>query len=412
MEPQARIRGQEAANWEFFLKLPEPDRETLHLGQVKDAQLSQPLFEFSGACAGCGETPYIKLVTQLFGDRAVIANATGCSSIYGGNLPTTPYTVDARGCGPAWSNSLFEDNAEFGLGIRVALDKQAEYARELLRRLSGTVGDELAREMIEAGQSNDAGIREQRQRVKLLREQLERVTTPDSRDLLAVAGALVKKSVWIIGGDGWGYDIGFGGVDHVLASGYNVNILVLDTEVYSNTGGQCSKATPRGAVARFAFGGKKTPKKDLAMMAMSYGTAYVARVAMGGNDTQTLKAILEAEAFDGPSLIIAFSHCIAHGYDLMYGMEQQKIAVQTGYWPLLRYNPELIRQGKNPLQLDSRPPSLPVEKYMNNETRFTILNHSDPNTADQLLRLAQEDVDSRWRLYESLAAAPATEQKP
>jgi pyruvate-ferredoxin/flavodoxin oxidoreductase len=412
MEPQARIRGQEAANWEFFLKLPEPDRETLHLGQVKDAQLSQPLFEFSGACAGCGETPYIKLVTQLFGDRAVIANATGCSSIYGGNLPTTPYTVDARGYGPAWSNSLFEDNAEFGLGIRVALDKQAEYARELLRRLSGTVGDELAREMIEAGQSNDAGIREQRQRVKLLREKLERVTTPDSRDLLAVAGALVKKSVWIIGGDGWGYDIGFGGVDHVLASGYNVNILVLDTEVYSNTGGQCSKATPRGAVARFAFGGKKTPKKDLAMMAMSYGTAYVARVAMGGNDTQTLKAILEAEAFDGPSLIIAFSHCIAHGYDLMYGMEQQKIAVQTGYWPLLRYNPELIRQGKNPLQLDSRPPSLPVEKYMNNETRFTILNHSDPNTADQLLRLAQEDVDSRWRLYESLAAAPATEQKP
>jgi pyruvate-ferredoxin/flavodoxin oxidoreductase len=412
MEPQARIRGQEAANWEFFLKLPEPDRETLHLGQVKDAQLSQPLFEFSGACAGCGETPYIKLVTQLFGDRAVIANATGCSSIYGGNLPTTPYTVDARGCGPAWSNSLFEDNAEFGLGIRVALDKQAEYARELLRRLSGTVGDELAREMIEAGQSNDAGIREQRQRVKLLREKLERVTTPDSRDLLAVAGALVKKSVWIIGGDGWGYDIGFGGVDHVLASGYNVNILVLDTEVYSNTGGQCSKATPRGAVARFAFGGKKTPKKDLAMMAMSYGTAYVARVAMGGNDTQTLKAILEAEAFDGPSLIIAFSHCIAHGYDLMYGMEQQKIAVQTGYWPLLRYNPDLIRQGKNPLQLDSRPPSLPVKKYMNNETRFTILNHSDPNTADQLLRLAQEDVDSRWRLYESLAAAPATEQKP
>jgi pyruvate-ferredoxin/flavodoxin oxidoreductase len=412
MEPQARIRGQEAANWEFFLKLPEPDRETLHLGQVKDAQLSQPLFEFSGACAGCGETPYIKLVTQLFGDRAVIANATGCSSIYGGNLPTTPYTVDARGYGPAWSNSLFEDNAEFGLGIRVALDKQAEYARELLRRLSGTVGDELAREMIEAGQSNDAGIREQRQRVKLLREKLERVTTPDSRDLLAVAGALVKKSVWIIGGDGWGYDIGFGGVDHVLASGYNVNILVLDTEVYSNTGGQCSKATPRGAVARFAFGGKKTPKKDLAMMAMSYGTAYVARVAMGGNDTQTLKAILEAEAFDGPSLIIAFSHCIAHGYDLMYGMEQQKIAVQTGYWPLLRYNPELIRQGKTPLQLDSRPPSLPVEKYMNNETRFTILNHSDPSTADQLLRLAQEDVDSRWRLYESLAAAPATEQKP
>jgi len=406
MEPQAPLRTQEAANWDFFLSLPEANRDALHPALVKDVQLLQPLFEFSGACAGCGETPYVKLVTQLFGDRAVIANATGCSSIYGGNLPTTPYTVNGEGFGPAWSNSLFEDNAEFGLGIRLALDKQADYARELLKRLSGNVGDELVRALVEADQSRDAGVREQRQRVNVLREKLAGAGTPEARDLLAVADALVKKSVWIIGGDGWAYDIGYGGLDHVLASGYNVNILVLDTEVYSNTGGQCSKATPRGAVARFAFGGKTTPKKDLALMAMSYGDVYVARVAMGGSDMQTVKAFLEAEAFQGPSLIIAFSHCIAHGYDLMYGMEQQKAAVQAGYWPLLRYNPDLIHQGKNPLQLDSRPPSIPLSKYMYNETRFTILKNSDPKTAQELLQLAQEDVNSRWRLYESLAAVP------
>jgi len=406
MQPQAPLRVQEAANWDFFLNLPEADRDALHPALVKDVQLLQPLFEFSGACAGCGETPYVKLVTQLFGDRAVIANATGCSSIYGGNLPTTPYTVNGEGFGPAWSNSLFEDNAEFGLGIRLALDKQADYARELLKRLSGNVGDDLVRALLEADLSHDAGVREQRQRVKVLREKLAGVRTPEARDLLAVADALVKKSVWIIGGDGWAYDIGYGGLDHVLASGYNVNILVLDTEVYSNTGGQCSKATPRGAVARFAFGGKTTPKKDLALMAMSYGDVYVARVAMGGGDMQTVKAFLEAESFQGPSLVIAFSHCIAHGYDLMYGMEQQKAAVQAGYWPLLRYNPDLIHQGKNPLQLDSRPPSIPLAKYMYNETRFSILKNSDPKTAQELIQLAQEDVDSRWRLYESLAAVP------
>jgi len=361
------------------------------------------LFEFSGACAGCGETPYIKLLTQLSGDRAVIANATGCSSIYGGNLPTTPYTINAAGYGPAWSNSLFEDNAEFGLGIRLALDKQAEYARALLKRLGPTVGDVLTRELLEAGQSKESEIREQRERVRLLKDRLARVETPEARDLVAVSDTLVKKSVWIVGGDGWAYDIGYGGLDHVLASGADVNILVLDTEVYSNTGGQRSKATPRAAVARYAFAGKATPKKDLALMAMSYGDVYVARIAMGGGDTQTVKSFLEAEAFKGPSLLLAFSHCIAHGYDLVHGIDQQKLAVQAGYWPLFRYNPELIHQGMNPLQLDSRPPSLPLERYMCNETRFTLLNNSQPQRARELLDLAQQDVNHRWKLYESLA---------
>jgi pyruvate-ferredoxin/flavodoxin oxidoreductase len=410
MEPQAPLRQQEAANWSFFSSLPEADRDPLHLGQVKDVQLLQPLFEFSGACAGCGETPYVKLVTQLFGDRAIIANATGCSSIYGGNLPTTPFTVNAEGLGPAWSNSLFEDNAEFGLGMRLAIDQQAKYARELLPRLSGILGDTLVKALLEADQSHEAGIREQRQRVKALREKLAETRSLEAKDLLAVADAFVEKSVWIVGGDGWAYDIGYGGLDHVLASGYNVNILVLDTEVYSNTGGQRSKATPRGAVARFAFAGKETPKKDLALMAMNYGNVYVARVAMGGSDMQTVKAFLEAEAFRGPSIIIAFSHCIAHGYDLVYGMDQQKTAVQTGYWPLFRYNPDLIQKGKNPLQLDSRPPSVPLEKYMYNETRFTILKNSDPKTAQELARLAQEDVDNRWSMYANLAAAPVRQE--
>ncbi|HXX43587.1 MAG TPA: pyruvate:ferredoxin (flavodoxin) oxidoreductase [Candidatus Acidoferrales bacterium] len=425
MEPQTPLRQQEAANWDFFLSLPEANPDDLHLGHVKDVQLLQPLFEFSGACAGCGETPYIKLLTQLFGDRAVIANATGCSSIYGGNLPTTPYTVNAAGYGPAWSNSLFEDNAEFGLGIRLALDKHEEYARELLKRLSGEVGDVLAHALLDAQQSKDSEIRDQRERVKLLKAKLAPIQTSDARALLAIADALVKKSVWIVGGDGWAYDIGYGGLDHVLASGANVKILVLDTEVYSNTGGQRSKATPRAAVARFAFGGKSTPKKDLALMAMSYGNVYVARIAMGGGDTQTVKAFLEAEAFQGPSLILAFSHCIAHGYDLMHGMEQQKLAVQTGYWPLFRFNPELIQQGTNPLQIDSGPPSIPLEQYMRNETRFTILNTSQPQRAEELQQLAQSDVDYRWKVYESLAqihaaqavnvgevVQPAKEEKP
>jgi pyruvate-ferredoxin/flavodoxin oxidoreductase len=404
MTPQPPLREQEAQNWEFFLGLPEANRESLHVAQVKDAQLLEPLFEFSGACAGCGETPYIRLITQLFGDRAVIANATGCSSIYGGNLPTTPFTVNPEGRGPAWSNSLFEDNAEFGLGIRLALDKQADYARRLLQTLSATIGERLVGELLRADESTEAGIREQRRRIARLRERLAHGDRHNAADLLAVSDSLIRKSVWIIGGDGWAYDIGYGGLDHVLASGYNVNILVLDTEVYSNTGGQRSKATPRGAVARFAFAGKTTPKKDLALMAMSYGHVYVASVAMGGGDTQTLKAMAEAEAFDGPSIIIAFSPCIAHGYDLKFGLQQEKIAVQSGYWPLFRYNPGLISQGKNPLQLDSRPPSLPLAKYMYNETRFTMLANSEPRIAEALLQLAQHDVDSRWKLLASLAA--------
>ena len=404
MEPQPPIRDSEAENWKFFLELPEIDRRVLSLTQVKDVQLLRPLFEFSGACAGCGETPYIKLMSQLFGDRALIGNATGCSSIYGGNLPTTPYAINEDGRGPAWSNSLFEDNAEFGMGMRLALDKQNQYARELVARLTSSIGEELAKPLLEAVQSNEAEINAQRERVRLLKEKLQGVDSLEARDLAAVADALVKKSVWIIGGDGWAYDIGYGGLDHVLASGRNVNVLVLDTEVYSNTGGQMSKATPRGAVAKFAAGGKPVPKKDLAMMAMAYGSVYVANVAFGAGDMQTVKAFLEAEAYDGPSIIIAYSHCIAHGYDLVHGLEQQKAAVQSGYWPLFRYNPELTKQGKNPLQLDSRAPTLPLEKYAYNETRYTMLAHSDPEAAKRLLQLAQEDVNGRWHTYASLAA--------
>ena len=408
MMPQPPLREPEAENWKFFLGLPEMDRSPLSLGQVKDVQLLEPLFEFSGACAGCGETPYIKLVTQLFGDRAVVANATGCSSIYGGNLPTTPWTFNREGRGPAWSNSLFEDNAEFGLGLRLALDKHAEYARELVARLSGAIGDELAQALLDTDQSTEAGIQAQRERVARLKEKLQGLRTREAKDLLSVADALVKKSVWIIGGDGWAYDIGYGGLDHVLASGHNVNVLVLDTEVYSNTGGQMSKATPRGAVAKFAAGGKPRPKKDLAMIAMTYGNIYVARVAMGGSDMHTVKAFLEAEAYDGPSLIVAYSHCIAHGYDMAHGLDQQKAAVQSGHWPLLRYNPALAGQGKNPLQLDSKAPSLPLEKYAYNETRYTMLAHSDPAAAKESLELAQAEALARWRLLEHWAAMPGS----
>jgi pyruvate-ferredoxin/flavodoxin oxidoreductase len=404
MRPQPPIREAERENWSFFLTLPEMDRRVLNLSQVKDVQLLRPLFEFSGACAGCGETPYIKLLSQLFGDRAMIGNATGCSSIYGGNLPTTPYAINEEGRGPAWSNSLFEDNAEFGLGMRLALDKQAQYARELVQRLAPGLGEELAEGLLHADQSDETGIKEQRERVRLLKEKLQGQNSPEARDLLAVADSLVKKSVWVVGGDGWAYDIGYGGLDHVLASGHNVNVLVLDTEVYSNTGGQMSKATPRGAVAKFAAGGKPARKKDLAMMAMAYGNVYVAQVAFGANDMQAVKAFLEAEAYDGPSLLICYSHCIAHGYDLLYGLEQQKAAVQSAYWPLFRFNPALAKQGKNPLQLDSRAPSLPLEKYVYNETRYTMLVHSDPEAAKRLLLLAQEDVNTRWRLYENWAA--------
>ncbi len=409
MEPQAPLRHPERENWNFFLSLPEPDQQQLSVSQVKNVQLLDPLFEFSGACAGCGETPYIKLLTQLWGDHTMIANATGCSSIYGGNLPTTPYTVDASGHGPVWSNSLFEDNAEFGLGMRIAVEKQEVYAHELLQRLHEPLGGQLVDALLTADQSTRSGIDQQRERVRLLKDKLKEVPGVEARDLIAVADALIRKSVWIVGGDGWAYDIGYGGLDHALASGLNINVLVLDTEVYSNTGGQRSKATPRGAVARFAFAGKDTPKKDLAMMAINYGNVYVARVAMGGSDTQTLKAFEEAEAYDGPSLVLAFSHCVAHGYDLMHGMDQQKLAVQTGYWPLFRYNPELVRQGKNPLQLDSRAPSLPLQKYMWNETRFNILHHADAEAAKALLQEAEEDVRSRWALYVKLASLPPSE---
>jgi len=404
MQPQPPLREQEKKNWDHFLGLPEANRLALRSDNVKDVQLLQPLFEFSGACAGCGETPYLKLMSQLFGDRALVANATGCSSIYGGNLPTTPWAVNHEGRGTAWSNSLFEDNAEFGLGMRLALDKQQGYARELLTRLAPLVGEELAAALQSADQSGEKQIGEQRERVRLLRQRLQGHDLPEVRDLLAVADTLVQKSVWIIGGDGWAYDIGYGGVDHVLSTGRNVNLLVLDTEVYSNTGGQMSKATPRGAVAKFAAGGKQGPKKDLALLAMMQGSVYVARVAMGASDAQTLTAFREAEAFDGPSLILAYSHCIAHGYDMAHGMDQQKAAVQSGYWPLLRYNPARVREGKNPLQLDSGAPVLPLEKYIYNETRYTMLVQSQPEAARELLKLAKQDVLQRRRLYEHLAA--------
>src|SRR5262245_2042129 len=405
MVPARPAHDDEVVNWDFFLGLPTTDRSPLNPAQVKDVQLLEPLFEFSGACAGCGETPYLKAVSQLFGDRAIVANATGCSSIYGASQPTTPWATNADGRGPAWANSLFEDNAEFGLGMRLALDRQAAYARELLGRLDAAIG-EVGRALLDADQSNEAGIDAQRERVAALKARLATIDSPPARDLASVADALVKKSVWIVGGDGWAYDIGYGGLDHVLASGRNVNVLVLDTEVYSNTGGQASKATPRGAVAKFVAGGKPAAKKDLALMAMTYGHVYVARIAMGANDAHTLRALREAEAYDGPSLVIAYSHCIAHGYDLRHGMDQQKAAVASGHWPLLRYDPRLVREGKNPLQLDSKAPSVPLTSYAYNETRYTILAHSDPDEARRLLDLAQEDVAARWRYYEYLAAMP------
>jgi pyruvate-ferredoxin/flavodoxin oxidoreductase len=403
MAPQVPVREREAANWTFFLGLPEPAREKLSLSQVKDVQLLQPLFEFSGACAGCGETPYIKLMSQLFGDRTIVANATGCSSIYGGNLPTTPYTVNKDGRGIAWSNSLFEDNAEFGLGIRLALDKQEEYARELLRRSARAVGEDLAGSILEADQSKETGISAQRARVATLKKILGTAPAGDAKDLLGIADSLVKRAVWIVGGDGWAYDIGYGGLDHVLASGHNVNILVLDSEVYSNTGGQRSKATPRAAVAKFAAAGKDTAKKDLALMAMVYGNVYVARVAMGSSDMQTLKAFLEAEAYDGPSLIIAYGPCIAHGFDLSQGLTHQKLAVNSGHWPLFRYDPRRLRKGENPLQMDSHPPSIPLEQYLYSEDRYTSLRHLHPEAARHLLEEAQHDAIERWKMYQKWA---------
>ncbi|MBL3593409.1 MAG: pyruvate:ferredoxin (flavodoxin) oxidoreductase [Synergistaceae bacterium] len=404
MTPQPPLRETERENWNFFLSLPDMDRTKLNLGAVKDIQLLRPLFEFSGACAGCGETPYVKLLSQLFGDRALIANATGCSSIYGGNLPTTPWTVNAEGRGPSWSNSLFEDNAEFGLGMRLALDKQRQYALELLEALRGDLGEATVKALVEADQTDEAGISAQRARVEELKAQLSGRDDLKARDLLSLADVLVKKNVWILGGDGWAYDIGYGGLDHVLASGRNVNVLVLDTEVYSNTGGQMSKATPMGAVAKFAAGGKPAMKKDLALMAMAYGNVYVARVALGADDNQVVKAFREAEAYDGPSLIIAYSHCIAHGIDLKEGLRQQKKAVASGHWITLRYNPELRTQGKNPLTLDCKEPSLPLEDYVYGENRYRILQRAHPEAAAQFLEEAKAQNAYRWKLYRHMAS--------
>jgi len=403
------LLDQEKECWEYFIDLPEYNRSELKQNTVKGSQYLQPLFEFSGACSGCGETPYIKLVTQLFGDRMMVANATGCSSIYGGNLPATPWTKNSGGFGPAWSNSLFEDNAEFGLGYRLTVDKQTAQAKELLKKLAPNLPGTLVDEILNADQSDEAGIYEQRERVVKLKEAMQGVESSDAGMLLSLADYLVRKSIWIIGGDGWAYDIGYGGLDHVLASGRDVNILVLDTEVYSNTGGQRSKATPLGAVAKFAAGGKETAKKDLGLMAVSSGKAYVARIAMGANDTQTVKAIIEAEKYPGPSLVIAYSHCIAHGYDMKHGLNQQKLAVESAYWPLFRYNPLLSDRGENPFKLDSRPPKIPLSEYAYNEMRYLMLLKSNPEAAKRLMAMAQNEVARQWNTYEQMEKMHSTE---
>jgi pyruvate-ferredoxin/flavodoxin oxidoreductase len=410
MVPIDQRRDLERLNWDFFLGLPEFDRTRLDASKIKHAMMLQPLFEFSGACVGCGETPYIKLATQLFGDRMLVANATGCSSIYGGNLPTTPYAANPEGRGPSWNNSLFEDNAEFGLGLRLAVDKQTVHARELLAGLADCVGGELARSLLEADQSTEAGLFEQRQRIALLKERLAGLDQPEARTLASLCENLARRSVWIIGGDGWAYDIGYGGVDHALASGRDINLLVLDTEVYSNTGGQTSKATPLGAVAKFSAGGKATFKKDLAMMAMAYESVYVAQVAFGAKDLQTIRAFLEAESYPGPSLIIAYSPCIAHGVDLSNNLRQQDMAVNSGHWPLFRYDPRKTAAGENPLSLDSKPPSLPYRDFIATEARFSVLNHTHPEDAERFLRLAQRHVETRFSLYQQLAHLAVAKQ--
>ena len=405
MRPQAPLRAQERENWNFFIALPEFDRRKLKVTQLRQQQFMRPLFEFSGACAGCGETPYIKMLTQLFGDRAIIGNATGCSSIYGGNLPTTPYAMDKNGRGPTWNNSLFEDAAEFGLGFRVSLDKQKEFAVELVKKLAPQLGDDLVSGIVNADQTDEAGIYEQRERVAALKQKLVKLDVPEAKLLMPLADTLVKKSVWILGGDGWAYDIGYGGLDHVLASGRNVNVLVLDTEVYSNTGGQMSKSTPRGAVAKFAAGGKPMCKKDLGLIAMTYGNIYVASVAMGAKDEQTLRAFVEAESYPGPSLIIAYSHCIAHGIavDMGVGARHQKLAVESGQWLLYRFDPRRTAAGENPLQLDSQAAKTKLQDYLLSENRFKMLTKSKPEEAKKLFAQAQVDADHRWKFYQFLA---------
>jgi pyruvate-ferredoxin/flavodoxin oxidoreductase len=405
MRPQAPLRAEEAKNWDYFLKLPEMDRTKIKNSSLRQQQLLQPLFEFSGACAGCGETPYVKMLTQLFGDRMVVANATGCSSIYGGNLPTTPYATDGCGRGPTWANSLFEDNAEFGLGFRVSIDQQKHFAGELLKKLAPQLGDDFVTAILNADQSDEAGIFDQRERVAALKQKIAKLDAPEAKLLVPLADMLVKKSVWILGGDGWAYDIGYGGLDHVLASGHKVNVLVMDTEVYSNTGGQMSKATPRGAIAKFAAGGKPAGKKDLGLIAMSYGNIYVASVAMGAKDEHTLKAFIEAESYPGPSLIIAYSHCIAQGIALDQGIgaRQQKLAVESGQWLLYRYDPRRAERGENPLQLDSSAAKSKVSDFMMSENRFKMLTKSKPEDAKKFFAQAQVDADRRWKFYQYLA---------
>jgi pyruvate-ferredoxin/flavodoxin oxidoreductase len=403
MEPKAEHLEEERAAWDFFQGISPADRREVKIASIKGSQMLEPLFQSNGACAGCGETPYLKLLSQMYGDRIMVANATGCSSIYGGNLPTTPWSRDAEGRGPAWSNSLFEDNAEFGLGMRLAIDHQAAYARASLERLAGTAGDELARAILDASQDDEAQIAEQRERVAELKRILEASAGDDERNLLAVADALVRKSVWIVGGDGWAYDIGFGGLDHVLASGRDVNVLVLDTQVYSNTGGQASKATPRGAVAKFAAAGKQTGRKDLGLFATAYGNVYVAQIALGADNAQTVKALADAESWPGPSLLIAYSTCIAHGIDMSTSMTHQAAAVKTGFWPLWRYDPRLAVEGQLPMQLDSKAPTLPLAAFQSKEARFAMLERARPEAYAELQTLAQADAEERWRLYEQLA---------
>jgi pyruvate-ferredoxin/flavodoxin oxidoreductase len=403
MEPKREHLEGEREKFEFFEKLPYLSRDKFEAPSVKGSQMCEPLFEYSGACAGCGETPYVKLLSQLFGDRALVANATGCSSIYGGNLPTTPWTVNSQGRGPSWSNSLFEDNAEFGMGMRLAIDKQRDFAQELLRELRPSLDDDLVESILQASQSDDTGIEQQRQRVAALQEALGKLDDPRAADLLAVVDSLVERSVWIVGGDGWAYDIGFGGLDHVLASGQNVNVLVLDTEVYSNTGGQASKATQRGAVAKFAANGKEIGKKDLGMIAMAYGNVFVAQVAIGANPKQTVKVFQDAESWPGPSLIIAYSHCIAHGIDMSTAMTHQKEAVKSGYLTLYHYDPREGHNGGHPFHLDSGKPSLPVQEFAMKEARYAMLTRSDPERAEKLRKAAQEDADERRSYYEQLA---------
>jgi pyruvate-ferredoxin/flavodoxin oxidoreductase len=406
MAPMPPLREQEKVNFDFFLSLPSPDRTRLAM-DVKGSQFREPMFEFSGACSGCGETPYVKLLTQMSGDRLILANATGCSSIYGGNLPTTPFTVNSARRGPAWSNSLFEDNAEYGFGQRVGLDKQTEFARELAQKLAPQVGAELVDALLAAKQDDEPQIAAQRGRVSELRLRLQRLETPDASSLYALADALVKKSVWVVGGDGWAYDIGFGGLDHVIAMNEKVNILVLDTEVYSNTGGQQSKATPRGASARFAVAGKRMGRKDLGLMAMTYGSAYVAQVALGYKDSQTVKAFEEAESFPGSSLIIAYSPCIEHGYELGLGLDQQKLAVDTGFWPLYRFDPRRLAAGEPGLKLDSPAPKLPLEKFWATERRFQAIGAHDPAFRKEILDAAQREVAEKFALYERMSTHPA-----